>query len=105
MKRTSSQPSPSASKMATPAPSVSGRYFFPDRPLLWVNLIPEAAVTSVKVTFVAGAGLAALAGAFGGAAALKASAGSRTTETASRRFAAGFKSQPPAFTDDSAVRG
>src|SRR6185295_12989036 len=57
---TSSQPSPSASNSATPAPNVSGRYFLPARPLLWVNLMPAAAVASVSFTpFGAGAGAAA----------------------------------------------
>src|SRR6187401_306993 len=46
----SGQPSPSASKNAPPEPSVSGRYFFPARPLLWVKRTPAAAVTSVNVT-------------------------------------------------------
>src|SRR5262245_54987986 len=46
----SDQPSPSASKNTPPAPSVSGRYFFPNAPLLCVNVIPAAAVTSVNVT-------------------------------------------------------
>src|SRR2546426_10085228 len=46
MSRMSGQPSPSASKNAPPDPSVSGRNFFPARPLLWVNLTPEAAVIS-----------------------------------------------------------
>jgi hypothetical protein len=45
----SSQPSPSASKKAAPDPSVSGSHFFPARPLLCVNVMPEIAVTSVKV--------------------------------------------------------
>src|SRR3954468_19472460 len=52
MKRTSSQPSPSKSRKAHPAPIVSGSHFLPVRPALWVNLIPDAAVTSVKRTSV-----------------------------------------------------
>src|SRR4051812_39275967 len=56
----SSQPSPSASNRATPAPMVSGRYFFPARPLLWVKRTPEAAVTSVNRIPGGGAGAAAL---------------------------------------------
>src|SRR5262249_50722546 len=48
--RMSGQPSPSASKNAPPAPNVSGRYFLPARPLLCVNLIPAALVTSVNFT-------------------------------------------------------
>src|SRR5262249_6739048 len=51
----SSQPSPSASKKAHPEPSVSGRNFFPARPLLCVHLIPAAAVTSVNFTGVGAA--------------------------------------------------
>ena len=47
--RMSGQPSPSASKNAAPEPIVSGRYFFPARPLLWVKLMPAADVTSVNV--------------------------------------------------------
>src|SRR5437899_10758837 len=50
MSRISGQPSPSASKKAPPEPRVSGRYFFPARPLLCVNLTPEAAVMSVNFT-------------------------------------------------------
>src|SRR5260221_11953682 len=49
MSRISGQPSPSASKNAPPAPRVSGRNFFPARPLLCVNLMPEAAVMSVNL--------------------------------------------------------
>ncbi len=44
----SGQPSPSASKNAQPEPIVSGSHFFPALPLLCVNLMPAAAVTSVK---------------------------------------------------------
>ena len=36
----SGQPSPSASKKAQPEPSVSGRYFLPARPLLWMKWMP-----------------------------------------------------------------
>src|SRR5438034_9790709 len=50
MSRMSGQPSPSASKKAPPEPRVSGRYFFPARPLLCVNLTPDAAVMSVNFT-------------------------------------------------------
>src|SRR5258707_15518631 len=90
--RMSSQPSPSASKRATPEPSDSGRYFFPDLPLLWVNFTPEAPVMSVKVTpFRAGAEILAVTGGLEGAAAPRANTGIRATETASRRFAAVFK--------------
>src|SRR5262249_50370947 len=46
----SGQPSPSASRKAPPAPSVSGRNFLPARPLLWVNFTPEPAVMSVNLT-------------------------------------------------------
>ena len=46
----SGQPSPSASRNAQPDPIVSGRYFFPALPLLWVNRMPAAAVTSVNFT-------------------------------------------------------
>src|SRR5258708_1330286 len=46
--RMSGQPSPSASKKAQPEPSVSGRYFLPARPLLWVKWMPACAVTSVN---------------------------------------------------------
>src|SRR6185503_9287438 len=46
--RMSSQPSPSASRKAQPAPMVSGSQRLPVRPALWVNLMPAAAVTSVK---------------------------------------------------------
>src|SRR5439155_12641282 len=49
MSRMSGQPSPSASRKAPPAPRVSGRNFFPARPLLCVNLTPEAAVMSVNL--------------------------------------------------------
>src|SRR4051795_8026830 len=56
----SSQPSPSASNRATPAPMVSGRYFLPARPLLWMKRTPEAAVTSVNRIPGCGAGTAAL---------------------------------------------
>ena len=38
--RMSGQPSPSTSKNAQPEPIVSGRHFFPARPLLCVNLMP-----------------------------------------------------------------
>src|ERR1044071_176490 len=55
----SSQPSPSASRKAHPAPIVSGSHFLPVRPALWVNLMPAAAVTSVKPTGSAGGGAAA----------------------------------------------
>src|SRR5947207_1392844 len=50
MRRMSSQPSPSASKKAQPAPMVSGSHFLPVRPALWVKRMPAAAVTSVKRT-------------------------------------------------------
>src|SRR6266705_5176642 len=50
MSRISGQPSPSASKKAQPEPSVSGRYFWPARPLLWVKWMPACAVTSVNTT-------------------------------------------------------
>ena len=46
----SCQPSPSASRKATPDPSVSGRYFLPKAPLLWRKRMPAGAVTSVKWT-------------------------------------------------------
>src|SRR5580765_8307509 len=45
----SCHPSPSMSRKRPPAPSVSGRYFFPNAPLLWTNLMPAGIVTSVKV--------------------------------------------------------
>ena len=45
----SSHPSPSKSRKAAPEPSVSGSHFFPVRPLLCVNVIPAARVTSVNV--------------------------------------------------------
>ena len=32
-----------------PEPIVSGRYFFPARPLLWVNRMPAVRVTSVNL--------------------------------------------------------
>src|SRR2546423_6892676 len=35
---------------ATPGPSVSGKYFLPNAPLLWINRNPAACVTSRKVT-------------------------------------------------------
>src|SRR5258705_5306356 len=82
--RMSSQPSPSASKRATPEPSDSGRYFFPDLPLLWVNFTPEAPVMSVKVTpFGAGAELFAVTRSFVGGVAPTATTGIKDTGTAS----------------------
>src|ERR1051326_3193495 len=53
----SGQPSPSKSKKAQPAPSVSGSQRFPDLPALWVKWMPACAVISVKV--MAGGALAA----------------------------------------------
>src|SRR5438067_8938891 len=50
MSSTSSQPSPSASKNAQPAPIASGSHFFPDRPALCEKWIPATAVTSVNRT-------------------------------------------------------
>src|SRR5216684_747884 len=52
----SSQPSPSASKNATPDPMVSGSHFFPVRPELWTKRMPAAAVTSVNLTGSLGGG-------------------------------------------------
>src|SRR5690348_3035325 len=46
----SSQPSPSTSRKAQPAPIVSGSQRLPVRPALWTNLIPDEVVTSVKRT-------------------------------------------------------
>src|SRR5437870_447702 len=77
----SSQPSPSASNRATPEPMVSGRYFLPARPLLWVKRTPEALVTSVN--FTAGAGGAALGG---GAAAIRARAARERADGVKRCF-------------------
>src|SRR3954454_22170582 len=58
-RRMSSQPSPSMSRKAQPAPIVSVSHFLPVRPALWVNLMPAVAVTSVKRTGSVGGGDAA----------------------------------------------
>src|SRR3954462_4901034 len=79
----SSQPSPSASNRATPAPMVSGRYFLPARPLLWVKRTPEAAVTSVNRIPGCGAGAAALGA---GAAAARPRAARARVEAVKSRF-------------------
>src|SRR4051812_25513079 len=52
--RISCQPSLSTSRKAAPEPTVSGRYFFPNAPLLCRNLIPAAAVASTKCGIGAG---------------------------------------------------
>src|SRR3954467_5469978 len=57
-KNTSCHPSPSASKKTTPEPIVSGRYFFPNAPLLCAKRIPACRVTSVNVSDGSGAGAA-----------------------------------------------
>src|SRR5258708_29873113 len=57
----SGQPSPSRSTKAQPEPRVSGRYFLPARPLLWVKWIPACAVTSVNTGPDAGGGAPATA--------------------------------------------
>src|SRR5262245_44444328 len=49
MNRMSGQPSPSASKNATPEPIVSGKYFFPNAPLLCLKRMPANDVTLVNV--------------------------------------------------------
>lgn len=46
--RMSCQPSLSKSRKAQPAPSVSGKYFFPNAPLLCLKCIPDCADTSAN---------------------------------------------------------
>src|SRR3954453_18818631 len=79
----SSQPSPSASDRRTPGPMVSGRYFLPARPLLWMKRTPEAAVTSVNRIPGCGAGTAALGA---GAAAARPRAARARVEAVKSRF-------------------
>jgi hypothetical protein len=49
-KKMSCLSSPSKSRNTTPEPMVSGRYFWPNAPLVWRNEILAAAVTSTKRT-------------------------------------------------------